>query len=166
MTSGGTSAYLKFMGVVTPRGLLPPAVSCQVVKYLTVTSRAFTGTDTPRYVIHGWGSARKGNARAIRHTVNMALEEMYPDGQIHKGFDSLRQKPFLLTLRLWGRFTSPAAKSEEKRLFLQTLKTLVYWTTLGYWETERTVSDKCVLVFWGFPCCLSVGRESTLPSIG
>ena len=95
MTSGGTSAYLKFMGVMTPRGLLPPAVSCQVVKYLTVTSSAFSGTDTPCYGIRGWGSARKGNARAIRHTVNIAFEEMYPNGQN----PSLRQQPFLLALR-------------------------------------------------------------------
>ena len=119
MTSGGTSAYLKFMGVVTPRGLLPPAVSCQVVKYLTVTSSAFSGTDTPCYGIRGWGSARKGNARAIRHTVNIAFEEMYPNGQN----PNLRQQPFS---------SSPAAKSEEKRFFLQAIKTLVYWTTLGY----------------------------------
>ena len=95
MTSGGTTAYLKFMGVVTPRGLLPPAVSRQVVKYLTVTSSAFPGTDTPCYNIHGWGSARKGNARPTRHTVNIALEEMYPNGQN----PSLRQPPFLLALR-------------------------------------------------------------------
>ena len=90
MTSGGTSTYLKFMGVMTPRGLLPPAVSCQVVKYLTVTSSAFSGTDTPCYGIRGWGSARKGNARAIRHTVNIAFEEMYPNGQN----PNLRQQPF------------------------------------------------------------------------
>ena len=66
-----------------------------VVKYLTVTSSAFPGTDTPCYGIHGWGFARKGNARAIRHTVNIALEEMYPNGQN----PSLRQQPFLLALR-------------------------------------------------------------------
>jgi len=106
MTPGGISAYLKFMRAVTPRGLLPPAVGCQVVKYLTVTSSAFPGTGTPCYGLHGWGSARKGNARAIRHTVNIALEEMYPDGQN----PSLRQQPFLLALRRWGRFTRRRAR--------------------------------------------------------
>ena len=91
------------MGVVTPRGLLPPAVSCQVVKYLTVTSSAFPGTDTPCYGIHGWGSARKGNAGAIRHTVNIALEEMYPNGQ----------NPSLNFIRLRRVVITPSVTSES-----------------------------------------------------
>ena len=99
------------MGVVTPRGLLPPAVSCQVVKYLTVTSSAFPGTDTPCYGIHGWGFARKGNARAIRHTVNIALGEMYPNGQN----PSLRQQPFLLALRRRGRFANRPQRRRARR---------------------------------------------------
>ena len=35
------------------------------------------------------------------------------------GIYSLRKHPFLLALRRWGRLTSPAAKSEEKRMFSQ-----------------------------------------------
>ena len=33
--------------------------------------------------------------------------------------NSLRKHPFLLALRRWGRFATPAAKSEEKRMFSQ-----------------------------------------------
>ena len=84
---------------------------CLVVKYLTVTSSAFPGTDTPNYGIHGWGFARKGNARAIRHTVNIALEEMYPNGQN----PSLRQQPFLLALRRWGRFAKRPQRRRARR---------------------------------------------------
>ena len=46
---------------------------------------------------------------------------------LKKVFSSLRKHTFLLALRRWGRFageeppreTSPAAKSEEKRMFSQ-----------------------------------------------
>ena len=48
---------------------------------------------------------------------------------VWKGFNNLRKHPFLLALRRWGRLArrndvpprekSPAAKSEEKRMFSQ-----------------------------------------------
>ena len=42
-------------------------------------------------------------------------------------FSNLRKHPFVLALRRWGRFarrneTSPAAKSEDKRMFSQPLE--------------------------------------------
>ena len=80
-------------------------------------------------------SAKDAHGDILRINALISLEENH----------SLRKHPFLLALRRWGvsRETSPATKSEEKRMFSQARKT-----------KKGLLFNECFKILYSYFVCL------------